>query len=81
VRRDLLDWLIELRNRGKKDAQDAMLSANNKKSDNKFGKFNVTSLKPEEYIQGMSELKPKNCIRNKPIQYPGIIEEILQVKY
>jgi hypothetical protein len=39
VRKDILDLIIELRNTGKKNVQDAMVSADNQKSDPKFGKF------------------------------------------
>jgi hypothetical protein len=45
VRKDILDWIIELRNRGKKNAQDDMVSAENSKNGHKFGKFNITFIK------------------------------------
>lgn len=45
VRKDILDWIIELRNRGKRGAQDVMVSAENPKNDPKFGKLHVTFIK------------------------------------
>jgi hypothetical protein len=42
VRKDFLDSLIELRNRGKRDAQEDKLSAKNPKSELSFGKLDIT---------------------------------------
>jgi hypothetical protein len=45
VRKDILDWMIELRNRGKRDAQDAKVSAKNQRNYTKFGKLNINFIK------------------------------------
>jgi hypothetical protein len=44
--------LIELRNRGKKDVQDEMVSAKNRKNENKFGTFKINLMKCGGGIQG-----------------------------
>jgi hypothetical protein len=45
VRKDILDWIIKLRNKGKKNVQDAMASAENQNDDPKFGKFIIIFIK------------------------------------
>jgi hypothetical protein len=47
VRKDILHWINELRNNGKKTVQDAMVSAENPKNDPKFRKFNIIFIKRE----------------------------------
>jgi hypothetical protein len=42
VRKDLLNCMIELRNRSKEVVQDATVSAKNPKSDPTFRKLNIT---------------------------------------
>jgi hypothetical protein len=47
VRNDILDWMIELRKRGKINDEDNKLSANNLKNGPKFGKFSITVIERE----------------------------------
>jgi hypothetical protein len=43
VRKDFLDSMIELRNRGIRDVQSERLSAINPKNELNFGKFNIVT--------------------------------------
>jgi hypothetical protein len=63
VRKDFLDWLIALRNRGKKDVQDETVSAKKTNSDNKFGTLNIggqmqgtLSAQGDEMLSGSRQL-------------------------